>query len=145
MVEDWSVILQWRSGIYISLAFILRNIIIIIIIIIINSLLCNPLRIRAYKLSIRVIFTSPLTELKTCSTSSGVMCGQHVSCHSRCSLSRPGLSLQITSYPNSPRWWVGIDPLRHGSEPGLQCTGWWLQYVTILFVQSSSYNLVFKT
>ena len=61
----------------------------------------------------------------------GMTCGQNVEYPSRCCLSRPGLPLQINSYPNFSQYWVGTDLNCRRSNPGpLRARQWF--YLCVL-------------
>ena len=78
--------------------------------------LCSSLRARTYQPPVDFISTSPETEVKEHLASLGMTLGQQVESLSRYWLSRTGLSLQISSYPNSLRSCVGAGP-HCGDEP----------------------------
>ena len=65
-------------------------------------------------------YTYLLTDVTDQPASLGVTCGQHVEYLSNYLLSKPELPLQTSSYPNSPRCWVGTGSI-HWPKIRNQC------------------------
>ena len=68
-------------------------------------------RNRACQLTASLTFARPQTEVNDHPASLRVTCGQYVESPTRVWFSRPGLSVQISSYPNSSWCWVSTDPI----------------------------------